>query len=80
MIGEPGQTGGDQVIGLSNEFAQVSVRKVMTRNGERLEISSRGMQSTIRLDPLELEALTWQPPDTFTAMLANPFGPSDGGG
>ena len=27
------------------------------------------------LDPLELEALTWQGTATFSAMIANPFGP-----
>ena len=27
------------------------------------------------LDPLELEALTWQSTATFSAMIGNPFGP-----
>jgi len=43
---------------ISNEFASVEVRKVATRNGERLQIRSMGKQTTVRLDAIALEALT----------------------
>jgi hypothetical protein len=29
----------------------------------------------VSLCPLELEALTWQAPATFSAMIGHPFGP-----
>lgn len=61
---------------LSNEFADVIVRMVQTGNGERLEISSPRRGTTIRLDPVELEALTWQTTDVFTRMLEGSVSPS----
>ena len=64
-------------IRLANEFTTVEVRKVATRNGERLEICSRKLGFVVRLDPLELEALTWQEPLTFSRMLETPYGPED---
>jgi hypothetical protein len=60
---------------LANEFAVVQVRTVQTRNGVRLEISAPRLGRSVRLCPLELEALTWQPPETFSALLEQPFGP-----
>lgn len=60
---------------LSNEFATVVVRKVNTRNGQRLEIESPKLGRSIRVDPLELESLTWQDHSTFSEMLEMPFGP-----
>jgi hypothetical protein len=62
-------------VGIANEFAQVSVCKVLTRNGERLEIRSPKLGRRIRLDPLELESLTWQTTETFSRFLEEPFGP-----
>ncbi len=64
------------VIVVKNEFAEAHVRKVRTRNGERLEIHSPKLGYTIYLDPLELEAISWQPVETFSRMLENPWGPS----
>ncbi|SEK57000.1 dihydrodiol dehydrogenase [Rhodococcus maanshanensis] len=61
---------------LSNEFADVIVRVISTGNGERLEISSPRRGSTIRLDPVELEALTWQTTEVFTRMLEGSIGPA----
>ena len=61
-------------IDIANEFAHVKVAKVWTRNGERLEISSPRLNRVIRLDPLELESLTWQTTDTFSKFLETPFG------
>jgi hypothetical protein len=60
---------------LANEFAEVSVRKVSTRNGVRLEIIAPKLGRGVRLCPLELETLTWQSPETFSAFLSTPFGP-----
>lgn len=60
---------------VTNEFTSAQVRKVRTRNGERLEIVSRKLGTRILLDPLELESLTWQTPATFSRMLQDPYGP-----
>jgi len=60
---------------LANEFAEVVVRKVRTRNGLRLEISSPKLGFAVRLCPLQLEALTWQSSDVFSGFLSNPLGP-----
>jgi hypothetical protein len=67
---------GDE-IEVGNEFAIVSVRKVLTRNGARLEIHSPRLGHRIRLDALALESLTWQPMETFTKFLETPFGPHE---
>jgi hypothetical protein len=58
-----------------NEFATVRVRKVETRNGTRLEISSQRLGYTIQLDAMALESLTWQPMETFSRLLETPLGP-----
>jgi hypothetical protein len=70
---EPVQEGPDLLI--ANEFAEVVVRKVLTRNGARLEIRSPKGGYRVRLDALELEALSWQPTETFSGFLENPWGP-----
>jgi hypothetical protein len=59
---------------IGNEFATVTVAKVMTRNGERLRISSSRLNTSVELDALALESLTWQPPETFSRFLERPFG------
>lgn len=59
---------------IGNEFTQVIIKKVYTRNGERLEIFSPKLNRSIQLDPLALESLTWQEPEVFTEFLAKPFG------
>lgn len=71
---------GDPVIEVGNEFALVCVRKVRTRNGARLEISSPRLGHRIQLDALALESLTWQPMETFTRFLETPFGPLEADG
>jgi hypothetical protein len=60
---------------ITNEFTSVKVRKRYTRNGERLEIVSAKLGHAIRLDPLELESLTWQDAATFSRLLETPYGP-----
>jgi hypothetical protein len=64
-----------EALTLSNEFAEVHVRKVRTRNGLRLEICSPKLGFAVRLCPLQLEALTWQSSDVFSGFLSNPLGP-----
>jgi hypothetical protein len=71
---DPAIERGDEVE-VANEFAQVRLCKVLTRNGERLEIRSPKLGRGIRLDPLELESLTWQTTETFAGFLEEPFGP-----
>lgn len=72
-IGEP--------ISVANEFTEVVVRRVETRNGSRLLISAPRSGEWISLDALEIEALTWQNPRTLAAMVGNshaPLLPDDG--
>jgi hypothetical protein len=66
-VGEP--------LTVANEFTEVVVRRVDTRNGSRLLISTPRTGRWISLDPLEVEALTWQNPRTLAAMVGNPFAP-----
>jgi hypothetical protein len=68
--------GGDDVeLRIANEFAEVFVRKVRTRNGERLEVAAPKLGFAIRLCPIELESLTWQNPELFSELLSTPAGP-----
>ncbi|MFL6558940.1 MAG: hypothetical protein ACJ8MO_22830 [Bacillus sp. (in: firmicutes)] len=62
-------------IRISNEFASIIVRKVRTRNGERLEIESPGLDLRIRLDALQVESIVWQDREFFSQLLANPLEP-----
>ena len=66
----------DKTIRLGNEFSEVVVEPVPTRNGVRLRISVPASGHQILLCPLELEALTWQDHDFFSGLLATPYGPS----
>jgi hypothetical protein len=59
----------DSPIQISNEFANINVRKVYTRNGARLEIDAPRRGYRILLDAVELESLTWQTPETFSGFL-----------
>lgn len=67
----------DEPVTIANEFASVRVAKVWTRNGERLEIEAPRLGHTIRLDPLHLESLSWQTPESLSRLLEQPFGPED---
>ncbi len=60
---------------IANEFSEIRVSHVETRNGSRLLIESPKSGQWIAVDPLELEALTWQTTQTFSAMIASPFEP-----
>jgi hypothetical protein len=63
------------VIRLGNEFTEVVVERVRTRNGARLRISVPSSGRQILLCPLELEALTWQDHELFSRLLTTPNGP-----
>jgi len=58
-----------ETITVANEFTEVTVRRVDTRNGSRLLITSPKSGQWISLDALEIEALTWQNPYTLAAMV-----------
>ncbi|HEX4395660.1 MAG TPA: hypothetical protein VH084_29635 [Mycobacterium sp.] len=60
---------------VANEFTVVTVHKVLTRNGERLEIASPRLGFRIQLDAMQLESLSWQPKEVFSEFLHNPYGP-----
>jgi hypothetical protein len=64
-----------EALTLGNEFAEIRVCRVETRNGSRLLIEAPRSGQWVALCPLELEALTWQNPQTFSAMIGKPFGP-----
>ena len=64
-------------IRLGNEFTEVVVERVRTRNGARLRISVPSSGQAILLCPLELEALTWQDHEMFSRLLRTPHGPED---
>ena len=66
-VGEP--------LAVANEFTEVVVRRVDTRNGSRLLISAPGTGRWISLDALEVEALTWQNTRTLAAMVGNSYAP-----
>jgi hypothetical protein len=61
---------------IANEFAYVEVCKVQTRNGERLEIVAPKLEYRVLLDPVQLESLTWQTPETLSRLLEDPHGPA----
>jgi hypothetical protein len=62
---------------IGNEFSEIHVSKVLTRNGTRLRIRNAGSDREILLCPLELESLTWQTSELFTGLLSTPYGPEE---
>jgi hypothetical protein len=62
-VGEP--------LTVANEFTEVVVRRIDTRNGSRLLILSPKSGRWITLDALEVEALTWQNTRTLAGMVGN---------
>ncbi len=62
----------DEYTEISNKSAVALVRKVRTRNGVRLEIYSPETDRRVYLDPLLLESLAWQTPETFSNILEEP--------
>jgi hypothetical protein len=66
-VGEP--------ITIANEFTEVVVCRIDTRNGSRLLIAAPKTGQWITLDALEIEALTWQNARTLAAMVGNSYAP-----
>lgn len=62
-------------VTIANEFTEVVVRRVDTRNGSRLLITAPRTGQWISLDALEVEALTWQNTRTLAAMVGNSYAP-----
>ena len=58
-----------ETLTVANEFTEVTVHRVDTRNGSRLLITSPRTGRWITLDALEVEALTWQNTRTLEAMV-----------
>jgi hypothetical protein len=76
-----GESSDDVVLRIANEFADVQVRVVHTRNGARLEIASPRRGHTIQLCPVELEALSAQPKSLLSLLLSlPPAGPDEADG
>lgn len=65
----------DVPLTVANEFTEVQVRRLDTRNGTRLLITAPKSGRSISLDALELEALTRQNTRTLAAMVGNTHGP-----
>lgn len=66
----PVDGGNDGPIVIANEFADVVVRKVRTRNGIRLDIWSPKRGSRVQLDAVALDCLSFQEPELITQLLA----------
>ena len=62
----------DEYTEISNKNAVALVRKIRTRNGVRLEIYSPETDKRVYLDPLLIESLAWQTPETFSDTLEDP--------
>ncbi len=62
----------DEYAKISNGSATALVRKVRTGNGVRLEIYSPEVDRQVYLDPLLIESLAWQTPETFSEILEDP--------
>jgi hypothetical protein len=62
----------DEYTEISDDAAIVRVRKVRTGNGVRLEIHAPEKDLRAYLDPLNIESLAWQTPQTFSDTLEDP--------
>ena len=66
----PTDGGTDGPIVIANEFADVVIRKVATRNGMRLDIWSPKRGSRVLLDAVALDCLSFQEPELISQLLA----------
>ena len=55
---------------IANEFAHVTVRKIVTPEGERIEISAPKRERVVRLSAETLWALAGEPAETFSKLLS----------
>ena len=68
----------EEWFAIANEFSGVNIRKVLTRNGERLELSVPKREYRILLDAMQLEIIAAQNPDNFTELFRRSLGSSEG--
>lgn len=68
-VGEP--------IGVANEFTGVVVQKVLTRNGERLQLTAPKSGYRILLDAMQLEIISTLEPEKFSELFARRLGSYD---
>lgn len=61
----------EPVITLKDGDRVIEIRKVYTKNGERLRIEAVHMNRFVELDPLETESLTWQTEESLQKALAS---------
>ncbi len=66
----PTDRSNDGPIIVANEFADVVVRRVETRNGMRLDIWSPKRGSRVQLDAVALDCLSFQEPELITQLLS----------
>ncbi|MEV7005072.1 hypothetical protein [Streptosporangium sp. NPDC051022] len=64
-------------FGIGNEFTGVQVRKVWTRQGERLELYVPKHGYRILLDAMQLEIVAAQDPEKFSELFARKLGSED---
>lgn len=67
---DDGIVAGCEPVQIANEFTAVQVRKVHTRNGERLEVVCLRNGTRSLLDPMQLEIIAAQPHEVFMTLLA----------
>jgi hypothetical protein len=71
---DDGIFGEEGSFGIANEFTGVKVRKVITRNGERLEISTPKIGHRVLLDAMQLEIISTLTPAKFNELFARNLG------
>lgn len=71
---DDGITRAEEPFGIGNEFTGVRVRKVWTKQGERLELYVPKQDYRILLDAMQLEIIAAQDPDKFEYLFARKFG------
>jgi hypothetical protein len=64
----------DEPFGIGNEFTGVQVRKVWTRQGERLELFVPRSGNRILLDAMQLEVIAAQDPERFSELFERQLG------
>ncbi|HKP42725.1 hypothetical protein [Mycobacterium sp.] len=67
---ELGIVDADPYLGIGNEFSGAQIRKVRTRQGERLEVFIPKNDTRILLDAMQLEILAEQDAELFTTLIA----------
>ncbi|NMI00647.1 hypothetical protein [Pseudonocardia acidicola] len=65
-------------FGIGNEFTGVQVRKVWTKQGERLELTVPRSGYRILLDAMQLEIIAAQDPERFSELFAIRLDAHDG--